>query len=64
MMFSTLIIVYPAFHFWSHQRLTIAKDFHRQCWDYAWLGFYIIYIGKPSARVRKQRFFILIFFPD
>ena len=45
MMSCTLLIVYPAFHFWSHQRLTIVKSSKRLLWDYFWLACYILYIG-------------------
>lgn len=46
MMFCSLVIVYPAYHFWSYQRLAIADDFYRMCWDYIWLCCYAVYFGK------------------
>jgi hypothetical protein len=46
MMFFALVVVYPAFHYWSHKRLTIVDDSKRLVWDYFWLACYIFYIGK------------------
>ncbi|KAK4016668.1 hypothetical protein OUZ56_031631 [Daphnia magna] len=45
MMFFTLIVVYPAFHYWSHKRLTIVDKSKRLAWDYFWLACYIVYMG-------------------
>lgn len=44
-MFFTLVVVYPAFHFWSHQRLTIVDNSKRLAWDYFWFACYVFYIG-------------------
>ena len=46
MMFFTLVVVYPAFHYWSHQRLAIVDNSKRLAWDYFWFVCYVFYIGK------------------
>lgn len=46
MMFSSLLVVYPAYHFWSYRRLVIKDASKRRLWDYFWLVSYIIYICK------------------
>ncbi|EFX89584.1 hypothetical protein DAPPUDRAFT_40502 [Daphnia pulex] len=45
MMFFTLVVVYPAFHYWSHKRLAIVDDSRRLVWDYFWFACYVFYIG-------------------
>lgn len=45
MMFSSLLVVYPAYHLWSHRRLAIQNLSTRLIWDYFWLASYICYIG-------------------